>query len=384
MDNYKVNYKLGSFDTMQVTDTDDKGKATAVEIRGEQFVPTRRFWNSMTSNYGSLGLSEKLFNLFSHEEVFDRLSARCNEGFGYTTYEHEGQNFLLGARKPSKAYADHDGVMKMLQDVDAKDVEFNEHNGTLTAWHNPNHIGKFEIGGDEMIPKFVSEIPIDGFGKPSMFLSMIRTVCTNGLIGYGKAFRSEVNLGRGDAGVEVIHSIRRTINSYNNEEGFEALQNRLEEATNSWASVREVAQLRKLLSNTAMIEPTSPKVPGRFDIEVPSTFENAPAYKANRAYTDLVGDIQLLYGLASDEALGEKRLATMPSKCTMYELMNFATEVSTHFVEDKTASRKLQACVGKFLSSEYDLEGTVEAYPTFRDWHIGDSNLREGREELAV
>ena len=382
MENPNIKYHMGSFDTLRVTETNEKGVATKMEIGKDAMpvIPTQRFIGSLTSNYGSLGLSTKLFNLFSHKEVFDRMSDRCSEGFGYATYEKGGKSYLLGARKPGKALAQYDGTMEMLHDNDGQEIRFNPDAGTITSWHTPQHVGEFQIGGDMLTPKFVTEIPIDGFGQPQIYLSMIRQVCTNGMIGYGKAFRTQINLGTADA--DVIHSVARHIDSYNNEEGFEAIQSRLDASTQSWASIGEVAAVTKLLSNTAMTAPA--KAPERFDFEVEAQFANSDAYKVNKAFRNMTGDIQNLYGLASLDALSKKKLAAMPAHCTMYELLNFTTEVATHFVKNPNEAKKFQAQVGNFLGNEYDLEGTKAAYPDFADWYVGNEDYATERQEILA
>src|SRR5436309_412393 len=75
-------------------------------------------------------------------------------------------------------------------------------NGTVSSVHTPRGTSTFAIAGDKFQNKFVLETPIDGYGKPSVYLSLLRLLCWNGAIGYNRAFRSELNVGRAGAGTD--------------------------------------------------------------------------------------------------------------------------------------------------------------------------------------
>src|SRR5262249_57426623 len=106
--------------------------------------------------------------------------------------------------------------------------------------------GTFEVGGDGFQNKFVLDTPIDGFGRPSVYLSLLRLICSNGAVGYSPAFRSELSVGRGNDG--VAFALTRVLDGFNNEDGYAALRQRFESATKSWASGNEVSKLYKGLA----------------------------------------------------------------------------------------------------------------------------------------
>ena len=83
--------------------------------------------------------------------------------------------------------------------------------------------------------------PSPTFGRPNIFLSLLRQVCTNGAIGYAKAFRTELRVGRGSD--DVRYAIVRALDNFGNDEGFAALRQRFESAADSWASVAECNRL---------------------------------------------------------------------------------------------------------------------------------------------
>lgn len=114
--------------------------------------------------------------------------------------------------------------------------------GVVESTHTPR-IGsnEFEIGNDRFWNRFVMSAPIDSYGQPSIYLSLLRQVCTNGMIAYAPTFRSTLALGRGED--NVTFSIVRALDGFGNLEGYAALRQRFEAAGKSWASVYEAQSL---------------------------------------------------------------------------------------------------------------------------------------------
>jgi len=73
-------------------------------------------------------------------------------------------------------------------------------NGVVCSQHTPRAGGIFDVAGDLFQNRFVIDTPIDGFGKPSIYLSLLRQICSNGAIAHAPAVRSELSLGRGEDG----------------------------------------------------------------------------------------------------------------------------------------------------------------------------------------
>src|SRR5205085_2266357 len=88
--------------------------------------------------------------------------------------------------------------------------------------------------GDAFQNKFVIDTPIDGYGRPVVYLSLLRQVCSNGAVAHTPVFRSELALGRGEARVE--YALVRALDGFNNEEGFGALRQRYEAAASRRSS----------------------------------------------------------------------------------------------------------------------------------------------------
>jgi hypothetical protein len=83
----------------------------------------------------------------------------------------------------------------------------------------------------------------------------------------------------------------------------------------------------------------------------------------------MTGDVSQLYGLANPDSLSAKRQKTLPVRCTVYDAMNFATEVATHYAKPEGA-RQLNAWVGGLISEEYDMENTKDSFTEFADFHL--------------
>jgi hypothetical protein len=188
-------------------------------------------------------------------------------------------------------------------------------------------------------------------------------VCRNGLVAYANAFQSQLAVGK--QADSVIHSIARALDSYSNDEGYAAIQQRLDASTKSWASIRETANLYKLLAKLLTHDHVRRAVPA----------DDQPATEAPdgvlHSYTRLTGDMAEMYGLASVETLPVKRQGVLPAKCSMYDLLNFATEVATHRTVTPFGKLQLQAWVGRTIADRngFDLEGTRERFGDFAEFH---------------
>jgi hypothetical protein len=188
------------------------------------------------------------------------------------------------------------------------------------------------------------ETPVDGYGNPRIYLSLLRLVCSNGMVGYAPTFRSEIRVGR-----EVMYSIARALESYDNGEGYAALRQRFESAQTSWASVNEANKLYRALVKLRTAGSLTPTVLNDF--------------------YQVTGNLNELYGLANLDALSVKRQRVLPARCRVYDLLNFTSELATHHA-DPWASRALQAHIGQLISDEYDMEGTAEKMRDFNDFFI--------------
>src|SRR5439155_8532936 len=112
---------------------------------------------------------------FRHDEVFNRISAvaandrvrwciaRDNRG-----KKKEPTGRLLAVSNPSAAVVRHNDLAGLLKRYGAESVNYAD--GTVRSVHSPRASSTFAIAGDNYQNKFVLETPIDGYGKPSVYL----------------------------------------------------------------------------------------------------------------------------------------------------------------------------------------------------------------------
>ncbi len=350
-------------DLAVVAEADKSGRSrlSHLLLDGRPVRPTPRFWTSLHQRFG---FTSNIFKFFTHREVFDRIGETVpNDRVRWCLEcDGDGPDRLLAVTNPQAALMKHDDLMGLLGRYETDGVRYN--NGVVSSRHAPRFGGTFDVAGDSFQNRFVLDTPIDGFGRPSVYLSMLRLVCSNGAVGYSPAFRSELGVGKGDDG--VAFALLRVLDGFNNEEGFAALRQRFESASKSWASVYEVNRFYKTLVRLHHHGEVSGKaqVGGDGAAEVPN---GSPLF---RAYHKMVGDLAQVYGLANLDALSAKRQRTLPSACKVYDLLNFASEVATHHAKT-SGHRVLQAYIGDLVSGEYDLEGTVGHFSDWRDFFVG-------------
>lgn len=349
-------------------------KAVDVTIKGEKFRPSKRFWTSIQCRFG---FSPNIFRYFTHEEVFERISTKApNDQIRYCV--ERDSNTLLAVTNPNGASVRFDQLTDLLTRYGSKALSYT--NGVVRSTHAPK-IGAapFEISGDKFANQFVIDTPIDGFGRPNIYLSLLRLVCTNGAIGYGKAFRSELSTGKTDQ--DVAFALIRAMDGFNNEDGFAAMRERFESATTSWASVNETQRLYKLLAGLANTAGLVKQGRETVTLANGTTEVVETASPVFHSFHKMTGDVTKLYGLTNLDSLSVKRQRTLPAGCKVYDLLNFASELATHQSTPEGA-RRVQAYIGDIVSNEYDLEGTVDQFSDWQDFFLSDQNAIESKRIL--
>jgi len=322
-----------------------------VIIEDEVLQPTTRFWESLQARFG---ISGSIFKYFSYDEVFNRISAKSGDKdeIRVCVERVNDKAQLLGVSAPNRPVVRYDEAADICNRFGSENFVYS--NGMIESRHVPRVKSPFQIGGDDFDTRFMMSIPVDGYGAPSVYLGLLRMVCSNGLIAYTKAFRQDVSLGKG--GDDTSAALIRTLDAFNNDEGYAALRSRLDASAKSIASVNEAVQVYKLL--VAMH--------ARHELRDDTSVENSQVL--NR-FHELTGDINELYGIANIDAISQKKQRILPVKCTVYQLMNFITEISTHYTKPN-GIRKMNAWVGSILQNEYDMEGTASGGNDFEDLYF--------------
>jgi len=354
-----------------------KTEVAEVLVDGRPCTPSKRFWVSLQARFG---FSNNIFKYFSHQEVFDRISAVAPNDTVRVCIEQpvEGPGTLQAVTSPAAPLIRHADLMELLGRYEAEGVSYSQ--GVVRSGHSPRTNNPLPIAGDDFADKFVLDTPIDGFGRPCIYLALLRMVCTNGAVAYARAFRSELNLGRGEQGVG--YALSRALEGFSNEEGYDALRQRFASAAQSWASVNEVNRLYKTLVRMhhrgQLGSSPVPAAGGDGAQELPELHQTSPVL---RSFSQLAGNLSELYGLANLDALSAKRQRTLPTKARVYDLINFASEVATHQAS-AGGNRMLQAFLGELISTDYDLEGTVDAFADWRDFFVGNAATTDTLAEL--
>lgn len=387
----KFDYVYVPVNDLQVETTEDPktGKPVVdhVLVQDEPLGDSQRFWTSLFARYG---FNKAFFKYFDYGEVFNRISeVESNDRMRLCIergLDENGAptNRLLAVSNPQKPLVVYDELMELLGRYDGTSLNYSD--GIVESTHMPRAGGnRFDILGDLHSNRFVMQTPVDGYGAPNLYLALIREICANGMIGLSKIFRSQLALGK--AADDVTPSLIRALDGFNNDEGYAALRQRLEAAGQSWLSVYEQQQLYHLLSklhgeaqvnvNDGQLRKgtsiTDYLTKGSSHQDPDEPHVGSPLLKA---FHSMTGDTAESYGLANLDSLSAKRQRTLPVKCTVYDAINFATEVATHYAQPAGA-RKLHSWVGTAVSDEYDMEGTKKQFGEFKDFLV-DSKMAAG------
>ena len=395
---------------INILETDNDGKPTVVGLgdpQGDGFTatPTPRFWHSLVSRFSTHGLNMKLFKLFNYEEVFGRLSTVLRgAGEDRVRYAYEdlgaGNPRLLAVSKPTKAFCEYEPLKAELANHQLVSQTYKD--GVIISEHVPQHMSDVEVGPDSFSPRYVMESPIDGYGNPSIWLSLMRLVCSNGMIGYARAFKSEITIGgRGQQQDNPMFTLSRALDSFSNEEGYAALAERFEVAQNSWASIAETQRafqvVKRLATNRKYTDPNGHS--GNIDLlaETRQANLNKGGVIVNRiddvnrdgtdaelsspinirilnAWAQMTGDLCHVYGITDLDALGQRKRTMLPARCRVYDVLNFLTELATHYTS-AADGRALQAEVGTLISSEYHMENSANERAEFEDFFVDDEDF---------
>lgn len=372
-----VEYEIHDIKSIQAQSKVDaktkKRSITGVTVADRPVDATPRFWNSL---YSRFGFGNNVFNYFSPEEVFDRIAEkRPDENVRFCLYTAPGaaRPTLLATSNPRKPVLEYARIRDVLSEYDPLDKTDGDDgikyaNGIMRASFTPRGEAPFEVGGDAFEARFDTMIPIDGYGSPEVALGCLRLVCTNGMVAVSKVFSSKIPGGNDEDG--GINRIVQTIEGYGNDEGFDALRRRMETATESYASVSELQTMCKAVTQA---------------LGARKSMQGSEARELLDRMDRLAGNPMMAYGLLSNNAVSQRKLQTLPTRATVYDLMNFGTEVATHHVQGETGARSIYGAVGSMLGREYDLEGSAKDGQDFIDVFMksNDQADTEAKAELV-
>ena len=294
---------------------------------------------------GLIGQSKSVFDLFTPDEVLDRVVARKEKG-RYRVQFVETLNGMLktvAVVNPDKISISHEDIVANLAgNTDLMNIAYDD--GTITSLHDPVQGNDFTVGSDAMMSRFVVSTPIDSYGNVNSYMAIIRLICINLNIWYNSAFKTSLKLGDKEQG----KAFGRFVSTLNNEEGFAAINNRMEAARTTAASIAEISEVRNAMAQAAADSGSL-------------GFEFMDAFRSMIRGGDQARSLNETYGVANFSELPVKTLQRLQSKCSVYDLMNFATEFGTHHIATEKARRIINSSTTGVMAAKggLDLEGVA-------------------------
>lgn len=335
-------------DTSKFKSMADYDRATRFILPdGQRMAADKRFWTSFCQTFS---FSRNIFNLFDTAEVLSRL-AKVHSPVARFTWEKNGK--LLSCTNPKKPIVSASVVDQLFKKFGGTNLAYA--NGIISGQFNSPFASKFAVVGkqdSEFTTGYTLEIPLDGYGAPSAYLMLLRQVCTNGAVARSSAFRTSFSLGKDEGDYAPV--LNRAFESFNDEEGYHAFRQRMEVCSRSWASLSNFFTLNKAINHGTKAE-------GWGLIE-----RVALKDKLNK----LAGDPVFLYGLNDNSEVSSAKLRSFPVKATLYDLINFATEVTTHRFKTFHGRNALYGWLGSILTEPIDLEESCTSMPDFKDFYI--------------
>lgn len=326
----------------------DNLNATHLILPNGDDVPTSsRFWTSLAAK---AGFSSNIFSLFDHEEVFSRIKDRgkLSSTVRIVEQKQNGRRKLLSVSDPKKSFCRFEDMKDLLKDRDGSDIQYAD--GILRSSHSTPNDHILDVADEEYRPRIHVEIPIDGYGNVNTYLGLLRVVCTNGSVAMSKAFKTQLKQQKNDNSME--DALHRMFDSYSNDEGMDALIQRMTAARHSALSVNEALTFYKDLIPMLSV----------FQDNAERTKESMNAADTIRQrFGLLIGDLHSKYGQSNLESMSARQRKSLPADCRVYDMFQFITELTSHVFtrgkeEDTMKAKKLHGLVGSMISKEYDFE----------------------------
>lgn len=354
---------LRDLSTFWTEDFKEKGKKDGKNLENlslvhndQTFRTTRRFWNSLARR---AGVGTSVFNLMDYDEFFERLASRrlIGKRDRIRVVEDVRANRLLGAMSVDQRPLDFETYMEVVDKKGGSDVTYNG-KGVISSLHSLSGNPAMQIVDESFIPGIVVEAPIDGYGPPRIYLSIVRTVCVNGMVFRGSAFKTEIKVG--DQAIE--YQIERAIDSYSNDEGFDAIAERIKTARTTWLSVNEAYQIMTRFMNDAQRN-------------------SELSTQMIRAFNKLVGNLNEKYGIVNLNQMSPKHRAVLSTEATVFDAVNFCSEQTSHRLNKSSNAHyisTIEGVIGDMLTNPdgFDLEGVDDGvlagktYPAFYDNYL--------------
>jgi len=313
-----------------------------------------RFWLSLASR---AGIGSSIFRHFSYEEVFGRITTNGSLGNGpVRIVEDIRTEECLGITSISKPIINYNTLLSLIEG-NGRYITYN--NAILRSWHDMPGGAPFKVNEEVYTPMMLVEVPIDGYGNVNVYSAVRREKNQARLAVCGAAYKTQIAIGKNAE--EAIDAIKRTLDSYSNDETIDAITNRLIVATKSILSVEEYGNIKKILIPILSYNAKS------------KTSENS-ATSIGKSLNKMVGNISKAYGIASIDNLSSKERASLPTGCRVSEMFNFLSELSSFILTRRENDIKdvmtIYNIIGAMMSKDYDLEKLLPKNKKSTDVHV--------------
>lgn len=308
----------------------DDDSIKGIRVGGTTYKPTERFYKTLASE---MGIPFGVFGFFTPLEVMTRAAEKePNMPLRMTIDTGEGK--VLGLTQNKGLAMPVRFIENVLHD-DNRLQEMAYSDGVMSAtldldeqWDVP-HDGKYHV-------RVRCRVPVDGVGMPDMNLATWRQVCSNGAVAESPLFRSKMEI-KDNSG----EHFRRLLTSFSNPSGVEQLQQKMCDAAETKASVGELVLLENMIRRSV------------------ANTRNQMLLR-ERLY-EVASDPCVRYGVTDLSNIGEKKRALLPVGCSVADLLNFASELTTHHSGMLKESAPIAGFSGTILAKDFDL---ADLYPS--------------------
>lgn len=312
-------------DLIPVDDGNDPEQAT-IRFNDREYRLSRRFFSSFARR---MKFSNNVFNYFSPQEFLSRVAERKPDVEFQATFDNSS-GLLLGVTDPDrKLLPAHIACKVIADDPRTRKIAYND--GVWVAEMMLDE--KFEVPqAGEYYRKLQLNYPVDGLGLPSIYLATMRVVCSNGAVAAVSQFRTDIEV-NDESGTHLGKLLR----SFSNDYGFSAMSERLIAAQDTVASVNEFLAIDALIAANVSDKDAYRKIHDRLN--------------------DVAGDPCYQYTVTSLQSIPRKKQTLMPVACSVNDLLNFCSELTTHHGDLIHRPRAFDEKTGQMLAQEFDLEG---------------------------
>ena len=309
-----------------------------------EYSVTPRFVSSLAKK---LKISSSVFSFFSPQEVLERAAEVQPDQEFVATFDNSTHQILGIIDRDKKILPPSIGCKIFSEDPRLHSAYYE--NG---IWQGELYLDEvFNINNSgEYTRRLNIQYPIDGIGTPSIYLAVERQICSNGAVAQVAAFRTDIEI-NDESGTHLSKLLR----SFNNQYGFSALEERIDIAQQTMASVNELMMVDNLLMEYVQ--------------------DKKSYHKLHDRLYEIAGEPCFTYQTTSLNNIPAKKRALLPVNCAVNDLLNFCSELTTHHGNLLTSSSAFNVASGRTLGGEFDLEGMYHIDKKSPDFFLKDLNL---------